>query len=117
MNLSKKTNWIATWRFCHFALPTIHTVSFRVNFFQKECIPVGSVPPARYHTGGGLPDRDLPGQRPPLETPGQRPPSQRPPQTQTPLDRDPWKETPWTETPWTKTPLDRDPPGQRPSPL
>ena len=39
---------------------------------------------------GGLPDRDLPGQRPPW--------------TETPLDRDPWAEIP----------LDRDPPGQRP---
>ena len=61
--------------------------------------------------GGGLPDRDPPGQRPPwTETP----------RTETPLDRDPLDrdppgqrpprtETPWTETPWTETPLDRDP--------
>ena len=47
--------------------------------------------------GGGLPDRDPPGQRPPR----QRPPGQRP--------------LPWTETPpWTEIPLDGDPPGQRP---
>ena len=43
---------------------------------EQECIPVGCVPPARYHTGG-LPDRDTPGAEtspPDREPPGQRHP-------------------------------------------
>ena len=51
---------------------------------ETRSIPVGCIPPIRQHTGG-LPDRDIPGQRPP------------------------WTETPQTENPWTETHLDRDP--------
>ena len=73
---------------------------------QQECIPVGCVLPACYHTGGlDPPDRDPP----------DRDPLDRDPQTETPMDRDP----PWTDTPMDRDPLDRDPntetpPGQRP---
>ena len=61
------------------------------NFLcEQECMPVGCILPAHYHTERGV---SL---------------------TETPLDRDP----PWTETPRTETPPDRDPPrdprGQRP---
>ena len=103
---------------------------------KQECIPVGCVPPARYHTGvsqGDLPDRDPHGQRPPWkETPRQRPlPDRDPSQTETPhgqrplkrdppdrdsLDRDPPDRDPsWTETPLDRNPLDRDPSGQGPA--
>ena len=84
---------------------------------KQECIPVGCVPPARYHTGvsqGDLPDRDPHGQRPPWkETPRQRPlPDRDPSKTETPPrqrplpDRDPSQ----TETPHGQRPLKRDPP-------
>ena len=100
------------------------------NSFRQECIPVGCVPPARYHTEVSMTetlqtetppphlDRDpsQSGRRPP----GQRPPD-RDPQTETPGQRTPEWESPrqrplpiWTETPLDSDPSDRDPPGQRP---
>ena len=60
------------------------------NEKQEECISVGCIPSARYHTEVSL--------------------------TETPLDRDPPRQRPpsWTETVlWTETPLDRDPPVNR----
>ena len=89
-----------------------YLVLWELLTIRQECIPVGCVQPALYHTGG-LPDRTSLDreQRPPsTETTcpdrdplGQRPPGQRPSGQRT--------ETPWTETPHTEThpPLDRDP--------
>ena len=57
--------------------------------YKQECIPVGCVPPTRYRTGGGLPNRN-----PPLD----RDPPVRDPRSETPLlDKDP-------------TPVDRETP-------
>ena len=61
--------------------------------------------------GGGLPDRDPPGQRPPK----QRPPRQSPPQTETPLTRDrPGQIPSGQRSPWTDIPQDRDLPDRDP---
>ena len=89
---------------------SVHHVS-RI-YIQQKCIPVGCVPPARYHTGRvSMTQTQIQ-----TETPW----------TETQLDRDPhdrdcsWTETPhgqrppWTETPPDRPLLDRDPPpGQR----
>ena len=78
---------------------------------EQECIPVGCIPPAHYHTGGS--PWDPPGQRPPWTS--RDPPNRDPP----PLDRDPpppdrdpsGQKLPRTEThPWKQIP-----PGQRPA--
>ena len=78
---------------------------------RQECIPVGCVPPTRYHTGSLCPGgsnrdplgKEPPGQRLPPWTetsPGQKPPGQRPPRQRPPMDRD---------LQWTETSLDRHP--------
>ena len=97
------------------------------NSFRQECIPVGCVQPARYHTEVSMTetsrqrhpwtenppphlDRDP---SPHLDRdPLNRDPPYRDPPRQRPLDRDP----PEWESPRQRPPphLDRDPPGQRP---
>ena len=110
------------------------------NSFRQECIPVGCVQPARYHTEVSM--TETPRQRPPwTENPPphldrdpsphlDRDPLNRDPPYRDPPDRDPWTETSQNENPpdrdplpiLTETPLDRDPsdrdlPGQRPPSL
>ena len=56
---------------------------------KQECIPVGCVPPTRYHTGRGLCLRGVSITKTPLDRyPPDRdpPPGQRPPWTETHLD-------------------------------
>ena len=102
-------------QFCHFL-----TKNEPIFLWNEECIPVGCVPPALYHSGVSLTESSR-GQRPPLDTdplldtepPDIYPPGQRPPYR----DLLPWTEIllPWIETPspgqrplWTKkTPVDR----------
>ena len=73
--------------------------------FTLESIPVGCVPPARYHTGVSLTTlTETTGQRPPWTDlpplPKQRPPEQRSPGQGPPSRQIP----PWTETPqWTES--------------
>ena len=70
----------------------------KLKFTQQECIPVGCVPPALYHTvrdvslqeGFCLWSHVPSGEISLTQTPRQRPPGQRhSPQTETPPDRDP----------------------------
>ena len=69
------------------------TVIFR---HKQECIPVGCILPACYHTGwvsvqGVSLTETLPGQRPPDRDPlDGDPPGQRPHWTETPVQRPPW---------------------------